>query len=79
MELFSDARTHALPTALPELRLLAAEAASRMRGQVSGLVLYAVMAENMRDVFRFIITEGAFLPYRGTTPVFRLIGPLSSR
>jgi hypothetical protein len=44
--------------------LLAAEAASRMPGQVSGLVLYAVMAENMRDVFRFIITEGAFLPYR---------------
>jgi diguanylate cyclase (GGDEF)-like protein len=29
VELFSDARTHALPTALPELRLLAAEAAGR--------------------------------------------------
>jgi len=29
LELFSDARTHALPTALPELRLLAGEAAGR--------------------------------------------------
>ena len=29
VELFSDKRTHALPTALPELRLLAAEAAGR--------------------------------------------------
>ena len=29
LELFSDARTHALPAALPELRLLAAEAAGR--------------------------------------------------
>jgi pimeloyl-ACP methyl ester carboxylesterase len=42
--------------------LLAAEAASRAPGQIAGLVLYAVMADNMRDVFRFIITEGAFLP-----------------
>jgi hypothetical protein len=29
VELFSDARTHALPAALPELRLLAGEAAGR--------------------------------------------------
>ena len=29
LELFSDARTHALPAAWPELRLLAAEAAGR--------------------------------------------------
>ena len=29
VELYSDARTHALPSALPELRLLAAEAAGR--------------------------------------------------
>jgi diguanylate cyclase (GGDEF)-like protein/putative nucleotidyltransferase with HDIG domain len=31
IELFSDARTHALPTALPELRLLAGEAVGRGR------------------------------------------------
>ncbi len=32
IELFSDARTHALPSALPELRLLAGEAVGRGRG-----------------------------------------------
>jgi diguanylate cyclase (GGDEF)-like protein/putative nucleotidyltransferase with HDIG domain len=32
VELFSDRRTHALPSALPELRLLAAEAAGRAPG-----------------------------------------------
>jgi hypothetical protein len=31
LELFSDRRTHALPASLPELRLLAAEAAGRAR------------------------------------------------
>jgi pimeloyl-ACP methyl ester carboxylesterase len=44
--------------------LLAAEAASRAPGQIKGLILYGVMSGNMRETFRFIVTDGAFILYR---------------
>jgi len=44
--------------------LLAAEAASRVPSQIKGLILYGVMSSNMRDTFKFILTDGAFLTYR---------------
>ena len=44
--------------------LLAAEAASRSPGQIKGLILYGVMSSNMRETFRFIVTDGAFILYR---------------
>ena len=44
--------------------LLAAEGASRVPKQIKGLILYGVMSANMRDTFKFILTEGAFLTYR---------------
>ncbi len=47
-----------------ESTLLAAEAASRAPKEVAGLVLYGVLATNMRENFRYIMTDGAFLPLR---------------
>jgi pimeloyl-ACP methyl ester carboxylesterase len=45
--------------------LLAAEAASRVPKEIGGLILYGVLASNMRENFRYILTDGAFLVYRG--------------
>lgn len=44
--------------------LLAAEAASMKPDKVAGLVLYGVMARNLRETFRFIMSGGEFLKYR---------------
>jgi len=44
--------------------LLAAEAASRAPDSVQGLVLYAILAENLRETFKYIMSDGAFLAYR---------------
>lgn len=44
--------------------LVAAEAASIDPDQVSGLVLYAVMATNLRECFTFIMSEGDFMRFR---------------
>ena len=43
--------------------LLAAEAAARSRGQIRGLILYGVLVTNMRENFKYIVTDGAFLPW----------------
>jgi len=43
--------------------LLAAEAAVRSRGQIKGLILYGILTSNLKDNFRYIITDGAFLPW----------------
>jgi pimeloyl-ACP methyl ester carboxylesterase len=43
--------------------LIAVEAASRKPDLIQGLVLYGVLAANMRENFRFIMTGGSFLPY----------------
>jgi pimeloyl-ACP methyl ester carboxylesterase len=43
--------------------LLAAEAAMRSRGQIRGLILYGVLTTNMRENFKYIVTDGAFLPW----------------
>lgn len=45
--------------------LLAAEAAARAPDKIAGLCLYGVMSQNMREIFRYILTDGAFLAYRG--------------
>jgi pimeloyl-ACP methyl ester carboxylesterase len=45
--------------------LLAAQAAARAPDEIQGLALYGVMAENMRATFRYILSDGAFLAYRG--------------
>ena len=45
--------------------LLAAEAAASIPGDVKGLVLYAVLTTNMRENFRYIVTGGAYLMWRG--------------
>lgn len=45
--------------------LLAAQAAARAPAEVQGLVLYGVMAQNMRETFTYILSDGAFLTYRG--------------
>jgi predicted esterase len=45
--------------------LLAAEAASRMPKQVRGLILYGVLTANMRENFKYIVTDGSFLSWRG--------------
>jgi dienelactone hydrolase len=45
--------------------LLAAEAASREPKEIGGLILYGVLTSNMRENFRYILTDGAFLAYRG--------------
>jgi len=44
--------------------LLAAEAASRMPKQIRGLILYGVLTANMRENFKYIVTDGSFLPWR---------------
>ena len=44
--------------------LLASEAASRVPKQIKGLILYGVMSSNMRDTFKFILTDGGFITYR---------------
>lgn len=44
--------------------LLAAEAASREPNEVAGLVLYGILATNMRENFRYIMTDGGFIVYR---------------
>ncbi len=45
--------------------LLAAEAASRIPQEIRGLILYGVMATNLRDTFKFIVSDGGYLAYRG--------------
>lgn len=47
-----------------ESTLLAAETAALAPNDVSGLILYGVLATNMRENFRYIMSDGAFLPYR---------------
>ena len=44
--------------------LLIAEAASRAPDQVAGLVMYGVMADNLRETARYLFADGAFLNYR---------------
>ncbi len=44
--------------------LLAAEAASRAPRQIKGLILYGVMSSNMRDTFKYIMTDGGFIVFR---------------
>jgi pimeloyl-ACP methyl ester carboxylesterase len=45
--------------------LLAAETAARMPKQISGLILYGVLTSNLRENFKYIVTDGAFLVWRG--------------
>jgi len=45
--------------------LLAAEAAARKPSEVHGLILYGVMSDTMRGTFKFIVSDGGFLAYRG--------------
>jgi len=45
--------------------LLAAEAAARAPKQIAGLILYGVMSSTMRETFRYIMTDGAFMVYLG--------------
>ncbi len=47
-----------------ESTLLAAQVAARAPKEVAGLVLYGVLTSNMRENFRYIMSEGAFLPYQ---------------
>ena len=58
----NDSRVFLMGTS--EGTLLAAEAAARSRGQIRGLILYGVLTSNMRENFRYIVTDGSFLPYR---------------
>ncbi|MCG8450428.1 MAG: hypothetical protein MI725_12740 [Pirellulales bacterium] len=44
--------------------LLAAEAASRDPDSVAGLVLYSVLASNLRETFKYIVIHGAFMQHR---------------
>ena len=44
--------------------LIATEGAALSGGRVAGLILYGLLALNMRDNFRFILTDGAFITYR---------------
>ena len=44
--------------------LLVAEAAAKKPDAVAGLVLYGVMVKNLRETFRYIMSDGAFLRYR---------------
>jgi len=44
--------------------LLASEAAARSHGQVRGLILYGILATNMREDFKYIVTDGSFLIWR---------------
>jgi len=43
--------------------LLAAEAAARAPKDIHGLILYGVLSVNMRESFRYILTEGGLLNY----------------
>jgi pimeloyl-ACP methyl ester carboxylesterase len=45
--------------------LIAAEAAAGRPAEVQGLILYAVMSDTMRSTFKFIVSDGGFLAYRG--------------
>jgi pimeloyl-ACP methyl ester carboxylesterase len=44
--------------------LLAAEAATRLPGEVKGLILYGLMSANMRDMLRYMLVDGRFLTRR---------------
>jgi pimeloyl-ACP methyl ester carboxylesterase len=44
--------------------LLIAEAASREPDSVAGLVMYGVLVTNLRETFRYIMSDGEFLRYR---------------
>ena len=44
--------------------LLASEAAANSHGQVRGLILYGVLSTNMRENFKYIVTDGSFLPWK---------------
>lgn len=44
--------------------LLAAEAAARVPKQIRGLILYGVLTANMRENFKYIVTDGSFLSWR---------------
>jgi len=43
--------------------LLAAEQLREAAGKIRGLVLYGVLTNNMRENFKYIVTDGAFLPW----------------
>jgi dienelactone hydrolase len=45
--------------------LLAAETASRLPKQIKGLILYGVLGGNLKEAYRYIVTGGAFLAYKG--------------
>jgi dienelactone hydrolase len=45
--------------------LLAAEAAARIPKQIRGLILYGVLTANMRENFKYIVTDGSFLSWGG--------------
>ena len=45
--------------------LLAAKAAASQKDAVAGLILYGAMSGTLRDLFRFIMTDGAYLAYCG--------------
>lgn len=57
-------KTNIILMGASEGTLLIAEAASRVPSEVAGLVMYGVLAEPLRETFRYIMSEGAFLPYR---------------
>lgn len=44
--------------------LLIADAATRAPGRIAGLVMYGVLADNLRSTMRYIFSDGAFLTYR---------------
>lgn len=44
--------------------LLAAEAAAKQPDSVAGLILYGVLVTNLRDTFRYIMSDGEFVRYR---------------
>jgi pimeloyl-ACP methyl ester carboxylesterase len=58
-------RVRVLLMGASEGTLLAAQAAAQAPGEIDGLVLYGVLAQNMRATFTYILSEGAFLAYRG--------------
>ena len=43
--------------------LLAAEAASRVPRHVKGLMLYGVLTSNMRENYKYLVTDGAYVAY----------------
>jgi predicted esterase len=45
--------------------LLASEAASRIPKEIHGLILYGVLTTTMRENFKYIVTDGAYLTWRG--------------